>query len=588
MNETKEKISLGEYKIIDVIGSGGFGIVYKVKHPNGEIFAAKVPHCRYGKFKEEVSALEGLIHKNIIGYRGAYKGNKPPFYLMPYVPNGSLEQAKKPIDTELALIIAHQILEGLKYAHEKKYIHGDLKPSNILLGKEAMIADFGLVSQADPSSFANTLNTVSTKITGTYDYMSPEQKEGIIDKRNDIYSTGVILYNMLTNRLVTNARKPSELNKNVPKRVDNIVLKAMDNIDDRYQTAEEFRKDVEALLNKSPKTQIKDCLSARYVPVTMLPKDKKAYLPEIEKILKRTKAGLEHAIMRKVENAIGCHNPECDIISKYVNVKIKKHTLNEMTLQYYPVELSEDEESYKNLNGKKIIITPKKEGFLIKRAIETCKKNKEWDMSPETGSFVKQPEKGVKFNEPVWHHPKNHIPVDLELNIEVRYEIKKTVITQGQELNSATVKQTWTAKKDYEPKANIFFTGTERFWDATNSIKLDDLVLKSSEPEIEFYSEPNVPYHVHIIAGSTGTLATLLTTSLLIENFGAVLLSTGILGSVFVIAAHCFYAIKYEDEINMRKKKLKQEKERFRLESSSDLNKKISIELNHLSGTNWE
>lgn len=576
MNETKDEISLGEYKIIDAIGSGGFGTVYKVKHPNGEIFAAKVPHCRYGKFKEEVSALEGLIHKNIIGYRGAYKGNKPPFYLMPYIPNGSLAQAKKPIDTELALIIAHQILEGLKYAHEKGYIHGDLKPSNILLGKEAMIADFGLVSQADPSSFANTLNTVSTKITGTYDYMSPEQKEGFVDKRNDIYSTGVILYNMLTNRLVTNARKPSELNKNVPQSIDNLILKAMDNIDERYQTADEFCKAVSALLNKSPKTKIKDCLSARYVPANMLAKNPEVYLPEIETAIEKIREKLEQDLEKKIDAEL--EKDGSKILSKTVKVKIENYSIDETKLHYYPVELSEDKTEYKTFTGSTHSTKPNTRGALVKKAITVCQTNNEWDVAPDSEANLFSAEKGVELKKPTWHYPEKYISIDLDINISAEYETDKLEVFPSKELLMQGYAKTWKAHEKYSKKAHIRLSGFDKTWIEGNSIKIDDILLKEQKTTFYFEGKPETPLYLTLpIAGLA------LATGIFAINQPITSAAAGLAAGVSTfLAAHYGYKLWKPDKIKEKRKNRAETEKQYQEKINKDKLKKVSIETGHI------
>lgn len=574
MNKMTKKEYLGDYKILETIGSGGFGTVYKVQHPDGEIFAAKVPKNKDKKFKDEVSALEGLFHPNIIGFRGAHNDSKQPFYLMEYVPEGSIEKAKKPVDLELSLIIMHQILQGLKYAHEKGIIHGDLKPSNILLGSQAMISDFGLVSKIDPGSFANTLSKVSKKIAGTLDYMSPEQKKGIVDKRNDIYSAGLIFYNILTNRLLTNARKPSEINRNIPESIDKIVLKALADIDERYQTAKEFCDDVGAMLKKNPKSRIKDCLSGRYVPSNLLPKEISIYNPGIAKAIAFASSRLEDDLARKAEQAIGANDKECRIISKEAKVKTKNYTIKQMKQQYCAVEISDDSKEYIFYNGSRIKITPHSQGFKMKRAIDICKANNDWDVAPEEGPEIFHPKKESGFKEPVWYYPQNRICANLDIDVSVRYEIKRKIQAKGKELKSAYVKQVWSANKRYSYDLTMQFSGSDNFVIALNPIKLDDLVLKSENPAILYSARPDTPFYVSIPAG----IIPFGLSALIMPDFLTGAIACPIISTLSSTLASVIYRRTHKEEINERAKLREKEKEEFRRNIANNCQRKVSIE----------
>jgi len=576
---------LGEFRILETLGSGGFGTVYKVKHPDGEIFAAKVPDGGILKFKEEISTLEGLLHPNIVSFRGAHEDDKPPFYLMEYISQGSLEDATKPIDLNLALIIMHQVLEGLKYTHSKNIIHGDIKPSNILLGDQAKLSDFGLVSKSDPESFFNTLSVVSENIAGTWDYMSPEQKAGVIDKRNDIYSVGVVFYQILTNRLLTNVRKPSEINPDVPQSVDQIVLRALADIDERYQTAKEFCDDVAALLKKNPASRIKDCLAARYVPANMVPKDKKIYEPYIKKIIEKIKSRLQGTVKKEARKALGCNDKSGEILSERADIQIKGYTINnDLGLQYYPVELREDGTTYRNKHNIVNSTRPGTEGFLIKRAIEICRMNNDWDVSPEEGSRIVGPNKDVKFEEPVWFYPKNYLSVDLEFNIDVRYEVRNKWGLSGEELKRATVRKVWRANEDYQTKVQIFFSGTEEYWDNINSIKLDDLELRCVESEVDCKTRPKVPYYVTVPAGCLGALVGYLFAKAGSGNTALGLAASAVFATAAAYASWFIYDNKFESEQIARDKKRTQEIKDLKSHVSSDLKKKVSISQGSCSG----
>ena len=214
---------LGVYEIIEPIGAGAMGEVYRAKDTQlGRDVALKVLPSAFAKdadrvarFKREARLLATLNHTNIAAIHGLEASNGVDFLVLELVPGQTLAEILKagPIPFEEAIKIALQIAEALDAAHEKGVVHRDLKPPNIKItpDDEVKVLDFGLAKAIAPEpssgeSFSDspTLSAAATRagiIMGTAPYMSPEQVRGKpVDKRSDIFSFGVVLYEMLTGR----------------------------------------------------------------------------------------------------------------------------------------------------------------------------------------------------------------------------------------------------------------------------------------------------------------------------------------------------------------------------------------------------
>jgi len=201
--------TIGEYEVIDELGQGGMGTVYRARDlATGDYVALKILPPAMARqsslvlrFKREIAALRQLDHEHIAGIRAVGEKDDTFWYAMQYIEGDNLEEVvakggKLPILKAIDIVI--QIAGALDYAHNKGVVHRDIKPSNILLDKDgkAFLTDFGIAKMAEATRMTETGGVV-----GTAEYMSPEQAEGRrVDRRSDIYSLGIVLYKMLTGR----------------------------------------------------------------------------------------------------------------------------------------------------------------------------------------------------------------------------------------------------------------------------------------------------------------------------------------------------------------------------------------------------
>lgn len=272
---------LGRYEIIEQLGRGAMGIVYKAYDPLIERFVAiktirlqalsETERAEYeARFYQEAKAAGHLNHTNIVTIHDLGESGDMAYIAMELMEGRELQEmidGKRRLLVTDALDIAIQVATGLSYAHQRGIVHGDIKPSNIMVlgDNHVKIADFGIARMA--SSKAVTQKDV---IYGTPSFMSPEQIQGkSIDARSDIFSLGVVLYYMLTERLpffeddinlLLNQivsvvpEKPSSLNPGISEALDAVIYKCLaKNPDDRYADAKELADDLrscrEALLH---------------------------------------------------------------------------------------------------------------------------------------------------------------------------------------------------------------------------------------------------------------------------------------------------------------------------------------------------
>src|ERR1700728_3894172 len=199
----------GRYKVVRRLGTGGMADVFLVEDQQlGRKVALKMLHRRFAedpafveRFRREAQAAAGLQHQNIVGVydRGEYDGT---YYIaMEYLPGRTLKQLirdEAPLDPIRAIDITIQILKAARFAHRRGIIHRDLKPHNVIIddADDAKVTDFG-IARAGASDMTET-----GSIMGTAQYLSPEQAQGhAVSETSDLYSVGIVLYEMLTGRV---------------------------------------------------------------------------------------------------------------------------------------------------------------------------------------------------------------------------------------------------------------------------------------------------------------------------------------------------------------------------------------------------
>lgn len=269
MNSLVGKTLGNRYLVIEKIGEGGMALVYKAKDQllNRNV-AIKILRPEYTndedfvhKFKRESVAAASLSHPNIVGIFDVGEEDGIYYIVMEYVKGLTLKQYIRNntrLNYKETLKITKQIAEALEHAHKNGVVHRDIKSQNILItdDKIVKVTDFGIARAASSSTMTNT-----ERIMGSVHYFSPEQaRGGYTDQRTDIYSLGVVMYEMLTGRLPYDAEspvsvalkhiqdsivEPSDVCPEIPKAVNDIVVKAMEkDMAKRYQSAEDLIKDI--------------------------------------------------------------------------------------------------------------------------------------------------------------------------------------------------------------------------------------------------------------------------------------------------------------------------------------------------------
>ena len=250
-----------QLEILNLVGHGGMGAVYKARQRGlDRMVALKILPPEVGqdpafaeRFSREARALARLSHPNIVVIHDSGNAGGLYYLLMEYVDGVNLREAiqTKELTPAEALAIVPQICEALQYAHDEGVVHRDIKPENILLDKKGRvkIADFGLARLLGQAPDNFTL-TGTHQVMGTPRYMAPEQMEGSheVDHRADIYSLGVVFYEMLTGELPLGRFDAPSRKVQLDVRVDDVVLRTLEKDPlRRYQHASELKTDVEAI-----------------------------------------------------------------------------------------------------------------------------------------------------------------------------------------------------------------------------------------------------------------------------------------------------------------------------------------------------
>jgi serine/threonine protein kinase len=283
-----ETIRLGDrYELGGLLGRGGMadvrvardlrlGRTVAIKQLRGDLSADDTFQAR---FRREAQSSAALNHPSIVAVYDTGEsidkhGSHVPYIVMEYVEGQTLRDIMRGAENgrkilpERALSITADILSALDYSHRSGIIHRDIKPANVMLtpSGQVKVMDFGIARAIADTSSAMTQTAA---VIGTAQYLSPEQARGeTVDARSDIYSTGCLLYELLTGRppfigdspvsvayqhVREEARPPSQLNPDVSQDIDNIVAKALaKRVEDRYESAADMRKDIERVLAGMP------------------------------------------------------------------------------------------------------------------------------------------------------------------------------------------------------------------------------------------------------------------------------------------------------------------------------------------------
>ncbi|MGV8979675.1 Stk1 family PASTA domain-containing Ser/Thr kinase [Clostridium sp.] len=259
------KLLLNRYELLEKIGEGGMGTVYKAKcHLLNRFVAVKILKAELNndedfvaRFKREATSIARLSHPNIVNVHDASEEEHINFIVMEYIDGKTLKEVIKEngrLSSLETVNIAFQVSKALECAHKSKIIHRDIKPDNIMIMEDNVVKvmDFGIAKVDDARTATNSNN-----VMGTVRYFSPEQAKGnIVDCRTDIYSLGIVMYEMVTGQVPYNADSaisiammhiqepvipPKEIIKDIPENVNGVILKCMEKEPiKRYQTAREM------------------------------------------------------------------------------------------------------------------------------------------------------------------------------------------------------------------------------------------------------------------------------------------------------------------------------------------------------------
>jgi serine/threonine-protein kinase len=266
----------GRYRIVRKLGSGGMADVYLAEDQElGRRVAIKILDGRHAnddqfieRFRREAKNAAALNHPNIVSIYDRGEAEDTYYIAMEYLDGRTLKElivghGQAPV--RVAVEYARQILSALRFAHRHGIVHRDIKPHNVLVDREGRVkvTDFG-IARAGTSQMTET-----GSIVGTAQYLSPEQaRGGEVDQRSDLYSLGVVLYELLTGKtpfegdtpveiamkhLSATPQTPSELRPDIPPELDMVILRALaKNPDERYQSADEMESDLERVARGAP------------------------------------------------------------------------------------------------------------------------------------------------------------------------------------------------------------------------------------------------------------------------------------------------------------------------------------------------
>ncbi len=266
----------GRYMIVRKLGAGGMADVYLAEDQElGRRVAIKILNNRHAnddqfieRFRREAKNAAALNHPNIVSIYDRGEAEDTYYIAMEYLDGRTLKElvvGRGPAPVNVAVEYARQILSALRFAHRHGIVHRDIKPHNVLVDREGRVkvTDFG-IARAGTSQM-----TEAGSIVGTAQYLSPEQARGAeVDQRSDLYSLGVVLYELVTGQtpfdgdtpveiamkhLSATPRPPSQIRRDIPRDLDMVVMRALaKDPSARYQSADEMEADLERVLRNAP------------------------------------------------------------------------------------------------------------------------------------------------------------------------------------------------------------------------------------------------------------------------------------------------------------------------------------------------
>lgn len=269
---SNNKLLAGRYELIEKIGDGGMAVVYKAKDRLlNRYVAVKILRSEFTRdaqfiesFRKESQAAAGLQHPNIVNVYDVGKEGNIYFIVMELIdgrPLSDIIEENGPLDYRNVIEIGKQVAAALSLAHKNHIIHRDVKPHNIMITKDgvAKLADFGIAKAISSSTIVN--KDEGGQVMGSVHYFSPEQARGkYVDEKSDVYSLGIVLYEMLTGEVPFDGdnqveialmhinediKPPSQIIDNVPPALEKIILKATDKYQtNRYENAEVMFEDL--------------------------------------------------------------------------------------------------------------------------------------------------------------------------------------------------------------------------------------------------------------------------------------------------------------------------------------------------------
>lgn len=262
------------YEILDRVGGGGTAIVYKaIDVLLDRIVAVKILRSQYihddhfvKRFRREAQSAARLSHPNIVSVYDVGEEQDTHFIVMEYMEGSTLKDyiiSHGPLPVDKVVDLTKQVAQALDHAHKNDIIHRDIKPQNILLSKNgvAKVTDFGIARAVSSATITHT-----NSVMGSVHYFSPEQaRGGLTGEKSDIYSLGIVMYEMITGALPFSGEspisvalkhlqddfeEPRHLNENIPQSVENVILRSLaKDVNQRYDSASEMIHDLETCLH---------------------------------------------------------------------------------------------------------------------------------------------------------------------------------------------------------------------------------------------------------------------------------------------------------------------------------------------------